>query len=90
MSCSYLNNGKRDETKKFVVFALIFQNVLAYCVALMVYQIGGLVLGEVAFGPATVVAFIVAAVILYFLFRPDPNKKHHIRQRQERLKIYMK
>ena len=24
---------------------------------------------------ATVVAFIVAAVILYFLFRPDPNKK---------------
>lgn len=67
MSCSYLNNGKRDEIKKFVVFALIFQNVLAYCVALMVYQIGGLVLGEVAFGPATVVAFIVAAVILYFL-----------------------
>ena len=41
----------------------------------MVYQIGGLVLGEVAFGPATVAAFIVAAVILYFLFRPDPNKK---------------
>ena len=75
MSCSYLNNGKRDEIKKFVVFALIFQNVLAYCVALMVYQIGGLVLGEVAFGPATVAAFIVAAVILYFLFRPDPNKK---------------
>ena len=67
--------AREMKSKKFVVFALIFQNVLAYCVALMVYQIGGLVLGEVAFGPATVVAFIVAAVILYFLFRPDPNKK---------------
>ena len=41
----------------------------------MVYQIGGLILGEVAFGPATVVAFIVAIAILYLLFRPDPNKK---------------
>ena len=67
--------AREMKSKKFVVFALIFQNVLSYCVALMVYQIGGLVLGEVAFGPATVVAFIVAAVILYFLFRPDPNKK---------------
>ena len=67
--------AREMKSKKFVVFALIFQNVLAYCVALMVYQIGGLVLGEVAFGPATVVAFIVAAVILYFLFSPDPNKK---------------
>ena len=62
--------AREMKSKKFVVFALIFQNVLAYCVALMVYQIGGLVLGEVAFGPATVVAFIVAAVILYFLFPP--------------------
>ena len=67
--------AREMKSKKFVVFALIIQNVLAYCVALMVYQIGGLVLGEVAFGPATVAAFIVAAVILYFLFRPDPNKK---------------
>ena len=67
--------AREMKSKKFVVFALIFQNVLAYCVALMVYQIGALVLGEVAFGPATVAAFIVAAVILYFLFRPDPNKK---------------
>ena len=36
--------AREMKSKKFVVFALIFQNVLAYCVALMVYQIGGLVL----------------------------------------------
>ena len=67
--------AREMKSKKFVVFALVFQNVLAYCVALMVYQIGGLITGSVAFGPATVVAFIVAIVILYLLFRPDPNKK---------------
>ena len=67
--------AREMKSKKFVVFALIFQNILAYCVALMVYQIGGLITGSVAFGPATVAAFIVAIVILYFLFRPDPNKK---------------
>ncbi len=67
--------AKEMGDKKWMAFALIFQNVMAYCVALMVYQIGGLVTGEVAFSAATVAAFIVLAVILYLLFRPDPNKK---------------
>ncbi len=56
-------------------FAVLFQNVSAYCLALVVYQIGGLILGEVAFGAGTVAAVIVLAGILYLLFRPDPNKK---------------
>ncbi|MCD8069307.1 MAG: ferrous iron transporter B, partial [Lachnospiraceae bacterium] len=56
-------------------FAVLFQNVSAYCLALVVYQIGGLILGEVAFGVGTVAAVIVLAGILYLLFRPDPNKK---------------
>ncbi|MCD8130175.1 MAG: ferrous iron transport protein B [Lachnospiraceae bacterium] len=60
--------------KKFW-FAVLFQNVSAYCLALVVYQIGGLILGEVAFGVGTVAAVIVLAGILYLLFRPDPNKK---------------
>lgn len=65
-------------SKKFVVFAIVFQNVLAYCVALMVYQIGGLILGQVVFGPAAAAAFIVLALILYLLFRPDKNRRSHI------------
>ena len=67
--------AREMKSKKFVVFALLFQNILAYCVALMVYQFGGLITGSVAFGPATVVAIIIALAILYLLFRPDPNKK---------------
>ena len=41
----------------------------------MVYQIGGVLCGEVTFGVATVVAILVLAAVLYLLFRPDPNKK---------------
>jgi ferrous iron transport protein B len=48
---------------------------MAYCIALMVYQIGGLILGVVSFGVGTVVAFIILAVVLFLLFRPDPSKK---------------
>ncbi|MDY5179914.1 ferrous iron transport protein B [Butyribacter sp.] len=67
--------AREMKSKKFVVFAIVFQNVLAYCIALMVYQIGGIITGSVVFGPATVVAFIIAIAILYMLFCPDPNKK---------------
>lgn len=62
-------------SKKFFWFAILFQNISAYCIALMVYQIGGLFSGEVAFGAATVVAFLVLAGVLYLLFRRDPNKR---------------
>jgi len=62
-------------SKKFFWFAILFQNISAYCIALMVYQIGGLFSGKVAFGAATVVAFLVLAGVLYLLFRRDPNKR---------------
>ena len=62
-------------SRKFFWFAIAFQNVLAYCIALMVYQIGGLLIGEVAFGIGTVVAIVILVGILYLLFRPDPSKR---------------
>ena len=55
-------------------FTIIFQNVSAYCVTLMFYQIVGLCIGEVAFNFWTVVAFVLLAGVLYLLFRKDPNK----------------
>ncbi|MCR4782454.1 MAG: ferrous iron transport protein B [Lachnospiraceae bacterium] len=67
--------AKEIGSRKHFWKALLFQNVLAYCVALIVYQIGGVfVTGEIAFNAATVVAFILIAGLLYLLFRPDPNK----------------
>ncbi len=62
-------------SRKFFWLAILFQNVLAYCVSLMVYQIGGLALGMVSFSAATVVAIVVLVAVLYLLFRPDPSKK---------------
>ena len=60
-------------SKKYFWFALIFQNVMAYSVSLIVYQIGGLLLGEVAFGGGTIAALAVLTAIIYLLVRPDPN-----------------
>ena len=67
--------AKEMNNRKFFWYSVLFQNVSAYFVSLIVYQIGGLILGEVSFGIATVVAFIVLAFVLYLLFRPDLNKK---------------
>jgi ferrous iron transport protein B len=67
--------AKEMGSKKYFWFAIIFQNVMAYCIALMVYQIGGLILGVLSFSVGTVFALAILAVILFLLFRPDPNKK---------------
>ncbi|MDO4383804.1 MAG: nucleoside recognition domain-containing protein, partial [Eubacteriales bacterium] len=67
--------AKELNNRKFFWFAILFQNVSAYCVALIVYQLGGLILGEVSFGIGTIAALIVLVAVLYLLFRPDPNKK---------------
>ncbi|MGI6204452.1 MAG: ferrous iron transport protein B [Anaerovoracaceae bacterium] len=67
--------AKEMGSRKFFWFALLFQNVLSYCLALMVYQFGGLAMGIVSFGPATVAAIAVLALFLYLLFRPDRNSE---------------
>ena len=67
--------AKEMGNRKFFWFAILFQNLMAYCVALVVYQLVGLAIGEVAFNVFTVVALVVLAALLYLLFRPDPNKK---------------
>lgn len=47
-----------------------YQCGLAYGVALAIYQIGGLLTGEVAFNVFSVAAFALMAVFFYLLFRP--------------------
>ena len=45
----------------------------AWCVGCTLYQFVGLALGEVSFGIWTVVAIIIAALMLFQIFRPMPN-----------------
>ena len=67
---------------KKLAYALLYQNIQAWLVALMVYQLGGLATGEVAFNAFTVVAIIVLVGYLYALFRPDQNAKHAEAERE--------
>ena len=58
-----MNNGK------WTAFAIGYMCVFAYVTSLIVYQIGGLITGEVAFGIGTVVAVVLIVGIVYLLFR---------------------
>ncbi len=49
----------------------------AWCVGLMIYQLGGLALGEVDFSLWTVVALAVLAGMLFLLLRPAPRPKQN-------------
>ncbi|MCR4652442.1 MAG: ferrous iron transport protein B [Eubacterium sp.] len=61
--------------RKYFWFAILFQNVGAYVVTLIIYQLVGLAVGQVAFSAWTVVAGVLLLGVLYLLFRRDPNKK---------------
>ena len=60
-----MNNGK------WTAFAIGYMCALAYCAALVVYQLGGLITGEVHFGLFTVVAVVVLAAFIYLMVRPN-------------------
>ena len=66
--------AKEIGSRKYFWYAILFQNVAAYCVTLIVYQLVGVAIGQVVFGPATVVAGLLLIGVLYLLFRKDPNK----------------
>ena len=60
-----MNNGK------WTAIAIGYMCLLAYCASLVVYQIGGLITGEVGFNFFTIVAVAIIAVTIYLLFRPN-------------------
>ena len=57
---------------RWTAFAIGYMCVFAYVVSLIVYQLGGLITGEVAFNPFTVVAVVLLAALLYLLLRKNP------------------
>ena len=60
-----MNNGK------WTAAAIGYMCLLAYCTSLVVYQIGGLITGEVAFNFFTVVAAAILALAVWLLVRPN-------------------
>ena len=56
---------------KWTAIAIGYMCLLAYCAALVVYQVGGLITGEIGFNVFTIVAAALVALVLYLLFRPN-------------------
>lgn len=66
--------AKEMNDRKWFWFAILFQNVFAYIVTFMVYQIGAVATGAASFGAGTVIAIVFVIAFLFLLFRPDPYK----------------
>ena len=60
-----MNNGK------WTAIAIGYMCLLAYCASLAVYQIGGLITGEVGFNIFTIVAVAIIVFTIYMLVRPN-------------------
>ena len=69
--------AQQMQSRKWFWFAILFQNVFAYVVCLIVYQVGSFVTGG-AFGVGTAVGFILLIFLLFMLFRPDPYKDQKV------------
>ena len=60
-----MNNGK------WFAIAIGYMCALAYCAALVVYQLGGIISGEVGFNFFTIVAVVILVAFIYLLVRPN-------------------
>ncbi len=67
---------------KWTWAAIGYMCVFAWCVALLIYQLGGLATGEVEFGVWTVIALAVAAGLVFLLFRPAAREGRPVKQPQ--------
>ena len=63
-----MNNGK------WTMAAIGYMCAFAYAVSLIVYQLGGLITGEVPFGIGTICALVVLMIMLYFLVRKNKRQ----------------
>ena len=69
--------AKELQSRKWFWFAILFQNVFAYVVTLIVYQIGSFAMGG-AFTVGTAVGIVFLLIMLFLLFRPDPYKDQKV------------
>ena len=60
-----MNNGR------WTAIAIGYMCALAYCAALVVYQLGGIISGEVGFNFFTIVAVVILVAFIYLLVRPN-------------------
>lgn len=69
--------AQQMQSRKWFWFAILFQNIFAYVVTLIVYQIGSFAMGG-AFTAGTAVGIIFLLILLFLLFRPDTHKNEKV------------
>lgn len=62
-------------SNRWWLFAIAYMTIWAYSMAIVIFQLGGLILGIVPFSPFTVIAIIVLCIFLYLLFRKDRSSQ---------------
>ena len=58
------------DSKFWAIFAISYQLILGYVIALIGYQLGSWLFFGASFGIGQIVALILSAVIIYFIVRP--------------------
>ncbi len=66
---------------KWTLGAIGYMCLFAYVIAMIVFQLGGLITGEAAFGPFTVVAALLLLGLLYLVFRKNKYNENHLTER---------
>ena len=60
--------------KKLFIFALLYQNIFAYVISLIIYQLVGFFLGEVALNIFTIISIFLVGIIINILIKKKPSK----------------
>lgn len=61
-------------SKKLFIFALLYQNIFAYIISLIIYQLIGFFLGEVQLNVFTIVSIFIVGIIINILLKKKPSK----------------
>lgn len=61
-------------SKKLFIFALLYQNIFAYIISLIIYQLIGFFLGEVQLNVFTIISIFIVGIIINILLKKKPSK----------------
>lgn len=61
-------------SKKLFIFVLLYQNIFAYIISLIIYQLIGFFLGEVDLNIFTIISIFIVGIIINILLKKKPSK----------------
>lgn len=61
-------------SKKLFIFALLYQNIFAYIISFIIYQLSGFFLGEVQLNTFTIISIFFVGIIINILLKKKPSK----------------